>query len=94
MAVAAATTAMLPPGAATVATKAPAATAMAGEQTTINNQLKAAASMATEAAKMTAKMMTMETKAMAAAGAAEARRQRGCGGQLGSGGGSLARTRC
>ncbi len=40
--------AALPPPAATVATKTPAATAMAGALPTINNQLKAAASMAME----------------------------------------------
>jgi hypothetical protein len=37
----------------TVATNTPAATAMAGVQTTINNQLKAAAAMAMETATMT-----------------------------------------
>ncbi len=40
--------AALPPRAATVATKTPAATAMAGAIPTINNQLKAAAAMAME----------------------------------------------
>jgi hypothetical protein len=40
--------AALPPRAATVATKTPAATAMAGALPTINNQLKAAAAMVTE----------------------------------------------
>jgi hypothetical protein len=40
--------AALPPHAATVATKTPAATAMAGALPTINNQLKAAAAMAME----------------------------------------------
>jgi hypothetical protein len=40
--------AALPPRAATVATKTPAATAMAGALPTINNQLKAAAAMAME----------------------------------------------
>ncbi len=50
MAVAATITAVLPPGAAAVAMKTPAATAMAGAQTTINNQLKAATSTVTETA--------------------------------------------
>jgi hypothetical protein len=36
---------------------------MAGKQTTINNQLKAAAATATETATMTATMMTKSTKA-------------------------------
>jgi hypothetical protein len=40
-------------GAATVAMKTPAATAMAGAQTTINNQLKAAAATTTDMAKTT-----------------------------------------
>jgi hypothetical protein len=62
MAVAAAATAVLPPRAAAMATKKPMATAMAGAQTTINNQLKAAAAMATETVRMTATMITMETK--------------------------------
>ena len=87
MAAAAAATAMLPPRAAEVATKTPVATAMAGEQTTINNQPKAVASMATDTETMTATTMTMETKATAVAAVAEARRQRGGDGQLGSGGG-------
>ncbi len=50
MAGAATITAVLPPGATAVATKTPAATAMAGAQTTINNQLKAATATATEMA--------------------------------------------
>jgi hypothetical protein len=89
MAVAAITTVVLPPRAAAVAMKTPAATAMAGAQT-INNQLKAVTVTATETMTMTATTMTMETKG--AAVAAEARQQRGGGGQLGSSGGSLART--
>jgi hypothetical protein len=40
--------AVLPPRAATVVTKIPASTAMAGALPTINNQLKAAAAMAME----------------------------------------------
>ncbi len=84
MAVTAASIAMLPPGAAPLATKTPAATAMAGAQTTINNRLKAVAATATETAAMTAMTMTMETKAAAvaaaAAAAAEARQQCGGGG--------------
>jgi hypothetical protein len=76
-----------------VATKTPVATAMAGEQTTINKQPKAAASTATETVTMTARTMTMETKATAVAAVAEARRQRGGDGQLGSGGGSWPRAR-
>ncbi len=46
-------TAVLPPRAAAVAKKTPVATAMAGSQTTINNQLKAVAAMAMETATMT-----------------------------------------
>jgi hypothetical protein len=53
--------------------KTPAATAMTGAQTTINNQLNASTAMATE----TATTMMMETKAAAAA---EARRQHLVGG--------------
>ncbi len=48
----AAATAVLPPRAAAVATKTLVATAMAGEQTTINNQLKAVAATVTETATM------------------------------------------
>jgi hypothetical protein len=75
MAAAAAATAVLPPRAAAVATKTLVATAMAGEQTTINNQLKAAASTATETGTMSATTMMMETKATAVAAVAEARCQ-------------------
>jgi hypothetical protein len=71
MAVAAAATAVLPPRAAAVETKTPAATAMVGAQTTMNNQLKSAT--ATETATMTATTMRMETKATEVAAAAEAR---------------------
>jgi hypothetical protein len=79
--------AVLRPRAAAVAMKTPAVTAIAGAQTTINNQLNASTAMATE----TVTTMTMETKATAAA---EARRQHlGGGSQLGGGGGSLARAR-
>ncbi len=63
MAAVATATAVLRPCAATVATKTPAGTAMVGKQPTINNQLKAAAAMATETATMTATMMTKSTKA-------------------------------
>ncbi len=78
--------AVLPPRAAAVA-KTPTVTAMAGVQTTINNQLNAPMATATE----TATTMTMEMKATAAA---EAQRQHlGGGSQLGGGGGSLARAR-
>jgi hypothetical protein len=87
MAVAAAATAVLPPRATAVEIKTPVATAMVGAQTTINNQLKLVTAM--ETAKTTATTMRMETKAMVAAVAAQ--RQRGNGGQLGGGGGSLAR---
>ena len=81
----AAAAAVLPPRAAAVAMKTPAVTAMAGVQTTINNQLNAS----TAKAMMTATTMTMETTATVAA---EARWQHlGGGGQLGGGGGSLAR---
>jgi hypothetical protein len=81
----AAAAAVLPPGAAGVAMKTPAVTAMAGAQTTINNQLNASTATATEMATT----MTMETKATAAV---EARQQHLRGdGQLSGGGGSLAR---
>ena len=81
----AAAAAVLRPRAAAVAMKTPAVTAMAGAQTTINNQLNASTATAT----MTATTMTMETTATVAA---EARWQHiGGGGQLGGGGGSLAR---
>ncbi len=91
MAAAAVPTTVLPPRATAVAMKTPMVTAMAGAQTTINNQLKAATATATETGRMTATTMTMETKATAAA---EARWQHlGGGGQLGSGGSSLARAR-
>jgi hypothetical protein len=52
-----------------VVTEKPSATAMAGAQTTINNQLKAAAVTAMETATMTVMTMTMKRKAMAAAAA-------------------------
>jgi hypothetical protein len=68
MAAAASATAVLQPRAAAVVTKTPAGTAMAGKQTTINNQLNAAAATATETARMTATTMTKSTKATAAAG--------------------------
>ncbi len=81
MATAAIATAVLPPRAATVAMKIPEVTALAGAQTTINNQLKAEMVMATAMAMMTAMMMAMETKATAAAAVAvavgEAQWQRG-----------------
>jgi hypothetical protein len=65
--------------------KTPAVTAMAGAQTTINNQLNASTATATE----TATMMMIKTKGTTAA---EARRQHlGGGAQLGGGAGSLAR---
>jgi hypothetical protein len=72
MAVADATIAVLPPRAAAEAMKTPAATVMAGAQTTINNQLKAATAMAPETATVTATAMMMETKATAAAAAVAA----------------------
>jgi hypothetical protein len=53
-----------------VATKTPAATAMTGEQITINNQLKAVEAMVMETAKMTTAMMTIETKATGVAASA------------------------
>ena len=68
MAVPAATNAVLPLRATTVAMKTLAATAMAGAQT-INNQLKAALVMAMETAKMAATTMMMETKGKMAAAA-------------------------
>ena len=63
MAAAAATTAVLPLRATTVAMKTPVATAMGGAQTTINIQLKAVMATATEPepATMTATTMTIET---------------------------------
>ena len=89
-----AATAVLSPCAGAVAMKTPAATAMAGAQTTINNKLNAARAMARETVMMTETMMTMETMATAAV---EVRLQRvgagqlDRGGQRGSGGSSLAR---
>jgi hypothetical protein len=53
VAAAAAAAAKLPPPAATVGTKTPVATAMAGAQMITNNQLKAAAATAAEMATMT-----------------------------------------
>ncbi len=50
-------------GSAAAVTKTPAATAMVGAQTTINNQLKVATATATEIAMMTATMIMMRTKA-------------------------------
>jgi hypothetical protein len=55
-----------------MATKTPAATAMAGDQTTINNQLKSVTATATEMATMTATRITMRMKATAAAAAVAA----------------------
>ena len=78
MAVAAATTTLLPPCAAAVALKTLTATAMAEAQT-INNEPKAALATATEIATMT----TLETKGVLAV--AELQHQRGVSGQLGSG---------
>jgi hypothetical protein len=80
MAVAAAATAVLPSRAAAVETKTPAATAIGGAQTTINNQSKAATATATETATMTATTLTMKMKATAAAAAAAAWQQ--CGGGI------------
>jgi hypothetical protein len=58
-----------------------AATAMAGPQTTINNQLKATVARAMETATLTATMMTVKTKVTAAvAGAAAAAWQQCSGG--------------
>ncbi len=48
--------------AAAVATKTPVETAMAGGKTTINNQLKVAAAMATETVMMKATATTMKMK--------------------------------
>jgi hypothetical protein len=53
-----------------VVTTTPAAKAMAGTQTTINNQLKVAAATVTERTTMTATTTTMKTKAKAATAAA------------------------
>ncbi len=74
IAVAASATALLPPRTAAVATKTPAATALAGVQTTINNQLKVAAALAMKTAMMTATtmMVRMQTKVAAATAAAVA----------------------
>ena len=77
MAVAAITTAVLPPRVTAVAIKTPVATAVVGAQS-INNQLKAVMVTATEAATMAANWRECSV---------------GGGGQLGSGGGSLARAR-
>jgi hypothetical protein len=68
--------AALPLRTATVATKTPAATAMAGALPTINNQVKAAAAMAMETTKTT----TNKTQATAAAAAAWLQRSVGLGG--------------
>jgi hypothetical protein len=62
MAAAAAATAVLRPHVPAVVTKTPTGTAMAGKQTTINNQLKAAAATATETATMTATKENVTTK--------------------------------
>ncbi len=64
---AAVTTTVLPPRATAVAMKTPTATAMAGAQITINNQLNAVMATAKETVTMTGMMMTIETKATAAA---------------------------
>jgi hypothetical protein len=80
MAVAAATPALLPPHAAMVATKTPAATAMAGSQTTINNQLETVMATATATAMMTATTRMMKTKATAAVAEGAAWQQCGDGG--------------
>jgi hypothetical protein len=53
--------AALLPHATAVATKTPASTAMAGAQTTINNQLNVVAATVMEMATMTAKRMTIKT---------------------------------
>ena len=65
-----------------------AAIGMAGAQTTVNNQLKAATATATATVMMTATAMTMETKASTAV---EAPQQRKGSGRLGGSGGSLGR---
>ncbi len=69
--------AALPPRAATVAMKTPAATAIVGALPTINNQLKAAAAMAMET-------MTTTTNKMQATAAAAAAWRQGCIGVGGS----------
>ena len=63
IAAAAAATAVLPSRTAKVAMKTPVARAMAGAQTTIINQLKAARTTATATATMIAMTMTMKMKA-------------------------------
>jgi hypothetical protein len=68
--------AALPPRAATVATKTPVATAMAGALPTMNNQLKAAAAMAMEMTTTT----TNKTQATVAEAAAWRQRSIGVGG--------------
>ncbi len=60
-----------------VATKTPAATAMAGAQTANNNQLKAIAATVTGTATMKATTTTMKTKVVAAAVAAWPQRSSG-----------------
>ncbi len=70
MVAAAATTAMLPPRAATVAMKTPAVTVLGGAQATINNQLQVVATRVTETVTVTATTMRMKTKAKAKAAAA------------------------
>ncbi len=70
--------AALPPRAATVATKTPAAIAMAGALPTINNQLKAVVAMAMEMTTTT----TNKMQATAAAAAAWRQRSVGVGGSV------------
>jgi hypothetical protein len=78
MAVAVATTAILPPRSNAVAMKTPASTAMACAQT-INNQQKAATATTMETATITATKMTMEMKATLVAVVWWQRRRRGSG---------------
>ena len=60
-------TVMLPPREAAMVMKTPMATAMAGAQTTISNQLETVTATATEMTTMTVTTMTIETKATVAA---------------------------
>ncbi len=75
-----ATAAALPPRTAAVATKTQAATAKVGAQTTLNNQLNAAARMGMETGTMTALAMAMKPKVTAATAAAWRQCGRGGGG--------------
>ncbi len=79
----------LQPRAAAVATKTPLAIAMEGAQTTINNQLKLAAAMATEMAMMTATMKNEKEDVSSGGGSLAAAWRQGGNGGGGSGNGGV-----